>query len=211
MLIKKIRNLKFVIRNCNKGMTYVELIVVLSIFSVLSSVAIYNYGDFQSNVDVKNLASDIALQVVKAQKDSLSGLLPLPPQEVKTDWKPSYGVQLDLSKGEAKSFIYFVDADNSGTFDGVDCIGECLNNISISKGSYISRVEVVYWEKGSPEAPKLDNLTITFSRPNSGAVIKDNGGLIDPVYLNYASIAVSSSKGATSLIKVYASGRIQIN
>src|SRR3989339_1856034 len=102
MLIKKIRNLKFVIRNCNKGMTYVELIVVLSIFSVLSSVAIYNYGDFQSSVDIKNLASDIALQIVKAQKDSLSGLLPL--QVVKTDWKPSYGVQFDLSKGETQSF-----------------------------------------------------------------------------------------------------------
>ena len=93
----KIKNFKFKIRNFNAGMTYVELIVVLSIFSVLSSVAIYNYGDFQSSVDIKNLASDIALQIVKAQKDSLSGLLPL--QEIKTDWKPSYGVYFDLSKG----------------------------------------------------------------------------------------------------------------
>lgn len=198
----------------NRGMTYVELIVVLSIFSVLSSVAIYNYGDFQANVDIKTLASDIALQVVKAQKDSLSGLLPPPTQLVKTDWKPSYGVYLDLSKGEAKSFIYFVDADNSGTFEGGfegGCTGECLNSVSISKGSYISGVEVVYWEKGSPEAPKLDNLTITFSRPNSGAEIKDNGNLIDPAYLNYANITVNSREGATSLIKVYASGRIQID
>ncbi len=206
-MIQKIRNLKFVIRNCNRGMTYVELIVVLSIFSVLSSVAIYNYGDFQSSVDIKNLASDIALQIVKAQKDSLSGLLPL--QVVKTDWKPSYGVQFDLSKGETQSFIYFVDANNSGTFDGID---EQLNDVLISKGSYyISGIEVFYWEKGSPGVPKLDNLTITFSRPNSGAVIKDNGGLIESAYLNYVGIVIRSPKGVTSMIKVYASGRIQID
>ena len=202
----KIKNFKFKIRNFNAGMTYVELIVVLSIFSVLSSVAIYNYGDFQSSADIKNLASDIALQIVKAQKDSLSGLLPL--QEIKTDWKPSYGVYFDLSKGETKSFVYFVDGDNSGTFDGVD---EHLNDVLISKGSYISRVEVFYREKGSPEVPKLDNLTITFSRPNSGAVVKDNQNLIESAYLDYAGITILSPGGATSMIKVYASGRIQID
>jgi len=202
----KIKNFKFKIRNFNAGMTYVELIVVLSIFSVLSSVAIYNYGDFQSSVDIKNLASDIALQIVKAQKDSLSGLLP--PQEIKTNWKPSYGVYFDLSKEETKSFVYFVDANNSGTFDGVD---EHLNDVLISKGSYLSGVEVFYREKGSPGAPKLNNLTITFSRPNSGAVISDNEGLIESAYLDYAGITILSPQGATSMIKVYASGRIQIN
>ena len=47
----------------NRGMTYVELIVVLSIFAVLSSVAIFNYGSFQDKVDIKNLGSDIALKI----------------------------------------------------------------------------------------------------------------------------------------------------
>ena len=52
----------------NRGMSYVELIVVLSIFAVLSSVILYNYGEFQAKVDIKNLASDIALQIVQSQK-----------------------------------------------------------------------------------------------------------------------------------------------
>ena len=43
----------------NAGMTYVELIVVLSIFAVLSSVAVFNYSEFQTKVDIKNLANDL--------------------------------------------------------------------------------------------------------------------------------------------------------
>ncbi|KKQ07855.1 MAG: hypothetical protein US18_C0006G0001, partial [Parcubacteria group bacterium GW2011_GWB1_36_5] len=51
----------------NRGMTYVELIVVLSIFAVMSSIVLFNYGEFQAKVDIKNLASDIALKIVEAQ------------------------------------------------------------------------------------------------------------------------------------------------
>ena len=85
-MIKKIRNSKFVIRNCQKGMTYVELIVVLSIFSAMTSVVLFNYGEFQAKVDIKNLASDIALKIVEAQKSSLSGKLP---ESFPVNWKPS--------------------------------------------------------------------------------------------------------------------------
>ena len=38
------------IANCQAGMNYVELIVVLSIFSLLSSVVLFNYGGFQAKV-----------------------------------------------------------------------------------------------------------------------------------------------------------------
>src|ERR1035437_1408114 len=93
----------------NAGMSYIELIVVLTIFSVISSVVIFNYGNFQAKVDIKNLASDIALQVVQAQKSSLSGLLPPLAQEllVIPGWKPSYGVYFTTS--DKTDFIYFVD------------------------------------------------------------------------------------------------------
>jgi len=195
-------------------MTYVELIVVLSIFAVMSSIVMFNYSGFQAKIDIKNLASDIALKVVQAQKSSLSGFLPPATEQYSRSnvdtWKPSYGVYFDItSDSNKRSFVYFVDGDNSGTFDGVDVH---LNDVLISKGSYyISGIEVFYWEKGSPGVPKLDNLTITFSRPNSGAVIKDNGGLIESAYLNYVGIVIRSPKGVTSMIKVYDSGRIQID
>ena len=57
-------------------MTYVELIVVLSIFSVMTSVVLFNYNEFQAKIDIKVLANDIALKIVEAQKSALSGKLP---------------------------------------------------------------------------------------------------------------------------------------
>ncbi|WP_146755300.1 type II secretion system protein, partial [Shigella flexneri] len=75
-MIKKILNFKFAVRSWERGMTYVELIVVLSIFATISSVVIFNYGAFQDRIDIKNLSSDIGLKIVEAQKSSLSGQLP---------------------------------------------------------------------------------------------------------------------------------------
>src|SRR3989344_4815832 len=86
----------------NRGMSYVELIVVLSIFSVMTSVVLFNYGSFQAKVDIKNLASDIALKVVEAQKSSLSGKL-LPPTHIPPNpntWKPSYGLFFDADSNK---------------------------------------------------------------------------------------------------------------
>lgn len=192
----------------NSGMTYVELIVVLSIFSVMSSVAIFNYGDFQTKVDIKNLASDIALKIVEAQKSSLSGQLP--PVTQSSTWKPSYGVYFNLGNDNG-SFIYFTDLDTQNNlYEASDCpgLGECLNKINLTPQGYtISNLDVFY--QSSPTANVLNDLTITFRRPNSGAIIKSTTSLNSNV--DYVQITILSPKGATALIKVYPSGRVQIN
>jgi prepilin-type N-terminal cleavage/methylation domain-containing protein len=205
------------IRNCNKGMSYVELIVVLSIFSVISSVAIYNYGDFQDRVDIKNLGSDIALKIVEAQKSALNGVLPVSSNQV-SGWKPSYGVYFNMTPddgnnpnpGDNKSFIYFVDLNQDGILDNPDCLmsnGECLDKITITKGNYIDKIEECPDDNtcGGLAIP----LSITFKRPDSSAVFMGPSGLLTG--FAYIRITIKSPKGATTLIKIYPSGRIQIN
>lgn len=205
--LKQLKNNKL-----NKGMTYVELIVVLSIFSVLSSVAIFNYGDFQSRVDIKNLAGDIALKIVQSQKAALSGLLPPLAQQSSliAGWKPSYGVYFNISS-DNKSFVYFVDANQDGFLLDPTCtgIGECLDKVTITKGNTISALNVFY-QNGSTSS--LNDLTITFLRPNSGANIKSSQislPLTSPI--SYVQITTLSPKGATSLIKLYPPGRIELD
>lgn len=189
----------------NGGMTYVELIVVLSIFAVLSTVSIYNYGIFESSIDIKNLASDIALQVVQAQNSSLNGLLPPAGYNYDpVDWKPAYGVYFDIST--PKQFIYFVDLSNST--NGYD-IGEDLNTFSIVKGNnYISRIDKC---NNDVCAESISSLSITFRRPDSGAIFSDAGGArLDD--FDYAQITVASPKEKIiAKIKLYPSGRVQIN
>lgn len=204
-MIKQIRNFKFVIRNCQAGMTYVELIVVLSIFSIMTSIILFNYGKFQTNVDIKILANDIASKIVEAQKSSISGQLNL---NASLNWKPSYGIYFDSSSGNNKNFIYFADLNQNSLYDTSNCsgTGECLDNISITKGNYISRIDSYL---GSTPTPITNPLSITFKRPDSSVIFSSNGLLLNG--FDYIQITVSSPDLTVAKIKIYPSGRIQIN
>ena len=225
-MIKKILNFKFVIparttvqsgrSNYNKGMTYVELIVVLSIFSILSAVTIFNYKQFQSKVDIKNLANEIALKLVGAQKDATFGkLAPLGQQPSNpSTWKPSYGLYFDRTTPTL--FYYFIDLDQNKQFVppvAQTCpIGECLvdNPINITKGNYISEIKV-FWIGGTPTPTVInDDLQITFTRPNSGATFAQSSGVL--ISVDHVNITISSPSGdVTSVISIYPSGRIELN
>ncbi|MBI3888492.1 type II secretion system protein [Candidatus Nomurabacteria bacterium] len=198
--------LKAISYKLNKGMTYIELIVVLIIFTIMSSVVIFNYGDFQSRIDLKNLASDIALQVVAAQKASLSGLQPVQIPTV-SPWKPAYGIYFNSSGVNSKSFVYFVDLDNSNFASGGNCTGECVNYFAITKGNYVSRIDSYV---GAVATSITNPICVTFKRPNSSAIFSYSDGTTVTGF-DYMQITVSSPKGKTSLIKIYPSGRIQVN
>jgi len=210
----KSNKLKTISHKLNKGMSIVELLVVLSIFVAISGVAIFNFGNFQGQVDIRNLASDIALKTVEAQKASLSGQFPPIAQGTPAlTWKPSYGIYFNTTS-DNKSFIYFVDlgAEN-GLYDASSCpgTGECLEQVTITKGNYISSLKVYYTDSTNAS---LNDLTITFQRPNSTAVLKSSGIAVPPVpAVSYVQITISSPKSppSTALIKVYPSGRMQVN
>lgn len=184
------------------GMSYVELIVVLSIFSLLSGIVIYNYGGFQARVDLKNLTSDIALKIVEAQDSSLSGKLSSQTPLV-DPWKPSYGVYFSKVVNENKSFIYFADLDQGGDYDE----GERISVITIPKNQFISDLKVFY---GGPEGTAADDLAIVFKRPSSSAIITSIKTNLPDDIISYAQITVSSADTSTAFIKVYPSGRIQL-
>ena len=191
----------------NNGMTYVELIVVLSIFSVLSSVAIFNYGAFQDRIDIKNLASDIALKIVEAQKSSINGLLPLAGYNPDT-WKPSYGVYFDISV--PKQFIYFADLDNNNFYNGLSSYTttEYLDKIIITKNNVISNIDNCSSNPCTPSS--INPLSITFQRPDSKADFFTNQ-ILTLTGSGYIQITILSPKGAKALIKIYPSGRVQVN
>ena len=193
-------------------MTYVELIVVLSIFSILSTVVVFNYNAFQAKIDLKNLASDIALQIVQAQKSSTAGMLPSIAQQalISASWKPSYGVYFNTSgtvKGAStKNFMYFSDLNGDSYFNYSDCTGECISKYTITKPDTISSVSVV----GSGTCPQITDLTVVFKRTQSGAIFSTTTPLGTCV-IQYAQINITPTSGPSSNIQVYSSGRIQIN
>jgi len=186
-----------------RGMSYVELIVVLGIFAVITGVALYNYRGFQYKVDIKNLGTDIALKIVEAQKGALSGRLST---QAFTS-KPAYGVYFDLATPTtAKSFTFFADYNNDKIYNDT-----ALETVNITKGNSISRIDSC---SGSTcTSIGTGNLAVTFKRPDTVAYFSLNGALTTS--FDSFQIIVSSPSGVQtgtqSTIKVYASGRIQVN
>lgn len=196
----------------NRGMTYVELIVVLSIAGLLAGVSLFNYKGFQERVDMTNLANDIASKIVEAQKSSISGKLPVVSQP--SNWKPSYGISFKtISASTNRNFYLFTDYMNLGVQDKKvsssdinSCpSGECTQVITINNNYYIESIKSYTGTTGTILNTPLH---ISFTRPNSGAVFYNDTAQI---IADYMEIKVSSLNNQVKVsIKVYPSGRVEI-
>lgn len=187
-------------------MTAVELIIVVGIFSVMASTVFFNYGKFQAKVEVKNLANEVALKAVEAQKSAVSG-------KWNTSFgnnKPAYGVVFNVTA--PTQFAYFADFDNSNTCTGTQCSppfavgGEVQDVVTMTRGSIpASGLEVT----GSGCPATVSALTVVFRRPNSSAVISSS-----PAHgctPTNVAVTISSPASLSAKIYLYASGRVQVN
>ena len=189
------------------GMTYVELIVVLSIFAVMSSIVLFNYGKFQAKVDIKNLGSDIALKFVEAQKSAVAGKLYA---GAVSTWRPSYGLRFDLL--DKTSFIYFADLNNNNLYDingsvGCQTPAECISQIALTKGNAVGTIHITYLNGTSED---VNDLNVIFTRPNAGATIKFTNMTTPSSNISYVAITINSPQSVSTIIRIYTSGRIQI-
>lgn len=203
-------------------MTYIELVVVLSIFSIISGITIFNYKQFQARVDLKNLATQIAQKILEAQKNAVSGKLYFEPnggQQPPVNWKPSYGVYFNLQSGPNtgdKVFYFYADyLPRDGNFNDAPpsgsyvCDDECIEKITITKGSYISDV-VDSGGISLKNTPNVQNLHINFTRPSSSASFSaiPSGGMWTNTYIDI--ILASPNTSSTVTVRVWPSGRIEV-
>lgn len=192
---KKIAN-KMVSRN--RGLTLVELLVVISIFLVISGVTIFEYGNFRSNVSLQNLTDDIALAIRKAQSFAIGA------RAVKVSGTPdfdnSFGVHFSINSlgtvmnGSNKSFLMFSvppsasskKYEYSGSADCGDISNDCIELFKINTADYIKEIIVDNSNKTSTTDPE-GSLDIVFTRPDPRA------------YFCYRTTLGSSCQNASSV------------
>src|SRR6187551_3624134 len=93
----------------NRGMTFIELVVVIGIFATIAGVVLFNFTGFSTNISLNNLAQDIALRIKNAQSEAISGKFAA---GFVSPIVPSYGVYFDTTTAAGMTgFKYFADFD----------------------------------------------------------------------------------------------------
>jgi prepilin-type N-terminal cleavage/methylation domain-containing protein len=169
-----------------KGMTLVELMVVLAIFLMVAGITMFDYSKFRSNVSLQNLGDDIALSVRRAQNFAIGVK-----SSQSTQFDKGYGIHFstatpdsnNVRAGSNKAFIIFNDITVNKNYDytttSVACnmttltgTNECIDMLNITSGDTVSAIcpngngdGVTNCISGSAYAD------ITFIRPNPDASI----------------------------------------
>ena len=191
--------------NRSGGFSLIELLVVLGMLVLITTVTLVSHFSFNSSIVLSSLAYDIALSIRQAQvfglavreyKDEFSAI-PNP------TFDTGYGVHFDSST--PKSYILFADTDRQLDYDGVTERDEVF---TIGRGNFISEfcaTNSVPIEKCSSTGV-ITYLDIIFDRPDPEAIIKTNLG---ETY-GSARIVISSPRGNERVIRIFSTGQISV-
>ena len=184
------------------GYTLIELLVVLAIIMIMAGIALANNNQFGRQVDLENSAYKLALDVRTAQSFGINRLdsgssgtinweaefqAPDPygivfSSEVSPTipgvFNESYALFLDRSEGSYDEYFFDnVVGDTSGTICISNQTSECIDIVAINRGVYIS--DICVRTSGSGCAPNVDQVHISFRRPNPDAFIRVPGSSIE--------------------------------
>ena len=224
----------------NRGLTLVELMVVISIFSIITSVTIFNYASFRSNVSIQNLSDDVALAIRKAQSFAIGVRA-----SKGGSFENSYGVHFSINSnhtdqdgslsGYNKSFLMFSDITNPSNrtkvydydVSNIYCsvIGvECIELFKITTPDVIK--DIIYYDNLGGVVSSIDNgntqasIDIVFTRPSPGAefcyrVTTNPSESCNPITISSMGIVISNgqtdaTKKKTKTIYVQNTGQISI-
>ena len=174
------------------GFTLFEIIFVMAIFAIMSSIVLFRFDNFGAQISFDNLSQDVAVRILNAQKTAISGTLS--GNFATGVAAPVYGMAFSTDSTTAATsnntvFTYFTDYLGSGP-DGVYTTGgtcgavgssECLSNTTISTGQYISGIcymTTATTPTFSCSAGTLSTdannkkVNITFKRPFPAAILK---------------------------------------
>lgn len=187
-------------KNQESGFTLVELMVVASIFAVISSIVLFQNARFNNVVILENLAYDVALSVREAQVYGLS---------VRQDlgsgsFDFAYGIHVGASA--PSNYVLFIDANENDRFDAP---AETLQTFTLRKGFVIGRYCAD--NGGTPKcsdtsADEMEGLSVVYRRPDPEGLIRTDTG----VSYSRAEIVLQAPNGNERSVVIYTSGQISV-
>lgn len=208
-------------KNNQSGVTLIELIIVVGIVSLVSTILMFNYSDFRGNISLRNLSQEVGLSIRKAQTYATS-VQSINDTSLNATVFPSYGVSLSFDGGDDtmpsdKRFVLFADIPESGQTTGDKIYksdgqcgnmqpgSECVEVFTIATSDRI--VKLCTTERGCIESGTIN---IIFTRPAPDAYICiQNGADCNDIASNI-DIYIESAQGQTRAVRVWNTGQISI-
>jgi len=188
-----------------KGFSLVEMLVVLSIFTFMTLLALAGYNKFNSQTLLDSLAYDVALSFRQAQSYGLS----VRGSMGGSGFETGYGLYFD--KNSDTSYILFADVDGDRIYDGDSSCAEgseCIDRFVLSRGYKISDICAVIPD-GSEKCTSSDeitNVSAIFERPDPDAIlVSDVGGTYQEI-----RVTVQSPTGSEQNVSVFTTGQISV-
>lgn len=182
-----------------KGFTIIELIVVISIITILSAIVLVSYRTGERQLMLQRAASKLAQDIRRAQEMAMSAreCTPPPVSCPAGGGVPvgGYGLYIDKSQPDR----YFIYAD-SNTSPGAE---------QYSSGEEIETIFLEKEVKIEDLVPASANFSINFRPPDPTIKMKDAAGIDKENVTIIIALIVNPSQ--TKTIKVNKAGRIEIH
>ncbi len=180
-----------------KGFSLPELIIVISIFVIISSVALFNQGKLSSSILLTNMAYEVGLAIREAQTYGIGVRAEGPSSTV---FSGQYGVHFSVENDTSKRQVV-VFADSEATLGGALNLydpGEekYIYEFENRRGNKIEALCVGDLSGGSCTSGGLNSVQsvdVLFKRPNPSAIVspESSGGPIrnERVYVVITSLS----------------------
>jgi prepilin-type N-terminal cleavage/methylation domain-containing protein len=187
----------------SRGFGLVELMVSISIMTLVSTVILVKNRSFNNALLLRNQAYEVAFSLRQAQLLAVSGN-----KESASD-SNQYGIYFDISTAPGQYRLFRDDSNTSsnlGRYDAGDHTPP--GGVGILDNRFVIQ-EIV----DSSDNPLDDVLSVTFVRPNFDALFKDSSGgyFSGPVYLK---ISPKDNSGYTNvpfrLVEITSTGQITV-
>lgn len=198
----------------NRGFTLIEMIICLAIFVVITSVVMAKFGNYNRENQVRDTAYDMALTMRQAQTYGLS--VRNAGQAGVTDFSKPFGLAFSSSSSypcgvsapsPTTGFSMFVDSDPVGSPNGI-----CTSidqDIRFFRYLHASQ-QLVCAGSGPTTCSTVDNLSVSFKRPDPDATICTQASGTASCGYGYAEIRLVGADMSTSTVVVRKTGQISV-
>lgn len=199
-----------------RGFTVIELMVTISIMTVIMSVILFAYGKFSERLSLNAAVQEISIAIRQTQTYGLSV------KESGGAFNAGYGIYFNIT--DPTNYYIFVDKNNDQMYDGgASCAssGDCLvENIPLRNAVILNSICGAAFggslncpaDVNNPSGQSIKGMTITFLRPSTDAIIRfiktDNtfyGGVFQTGKVNLRSV-----QGSTVGVTVENTGQISV-